>query len=463
VSLTEKKPASARASGFSPVCRVARTFFGRRSLVAGYLAMGLACIASGVHADDFFRDATVSGEVRLYRFDRNYDNPTSKDQFANSLAGLLTVKSGKVGGFSLVATGFSAHSFGTQSHDAGRVDTSLMGPGNVIDGVTQAYVEYANPWVTVRGGDQYLNTPWMGQSDSRIIPASYQGAMADFKPAKGWDIYAIRTLRWKSRTSESYNDDNVYYPSTYHGDSMYGNNGSLPASARSQDGTTAVGSTYAGGGLAAQAWFYDFEHFGRLGYADGMYTIPTGTMVKPFIGAQLVRETSGSDNVIVDTHTKITGLAGERVDAKAWGVDAGVGLGKAKFDVSYNKLESDANAVGAGAIISPYTNSYATDPLYTTSMLRGLVELGAGHAWKARAQYNFLHDDLQLIASYAHYDTVLRGTSHDVYVDIVWKLDMLLKGLQLRDRWEHTVGGNNNLNPGNQPWTNNRLMLSYRF
>jgi len=431
--------------------------------VAGYLAVGLACIAGAVHADDFFRDATVSGEARLYRFDRNYDNPTSKDQFANSLAGLLTVKSGKVGGFSLVATGFSAHSFGTQSHDAGRVDTSLMGPGNVIDGVTQAYVEYANPWVTVRGGDQYLNTPWMGQSDSRIIPASYQGAMADFKPAKGWDIYAIRTLRWKSRTSESYNDDNVYYPSTYHGDSMYGNNGSLPASARSQDGTTAVGSTYAGGGLAAQAWFYDFEHFGRLGYADGMYTIPTGTMLKPFIGAQLVRETSGSDNVIVDTHTKITGLAGERVDAKAWGVDAGVGVGKARFDVSYNKLESDANAVGAGAIISPYTNSYATDPLYTTSMLRGLVELGAGHAWKARAQYNFLHDDLQLIASYAHYDTVLRGTSHDVYVDIVWKLDMLLKGLQLRDRWEHTVGGNNNLNPGNQPWTNNRLMLSYKF
>jgi hypothetical protein len=431
----------------------------RRYLVAATLA----CVAAGVHADDFFRDATVNGEVRLYRFDRNYDNPASKDQFSNSLAGLLTVKSGKVGGFSLVATGFSAHSFGTQSHDTGRIDASLMGPDNVIDGFSQAYVEYANPWVTVRAGDQYLSTPWMGQSDSRVIPASYQGAMVDFKPARGWDIYAIRTLRWKSRTSDSFNDDNVYYPSTYHGDHMYGNNGSLPATARSQNGTTAVGGTYAGGGVKAQAWYYDFEHFGRLGYIDGMYTFHTGTMLKPFIGAQLVRETSGSDNVIVDTHTKITGLAGERVDAKAWGVDAGLGVGKAKFDVSYNKLESDANAVGSGAIISPYTNTYATDPLYTTSMLRGLVEQGAGHAWKARAQYSFLHDDLQVIASYAHYDTVLRGTSHDVYVDIVWKLDKLLKGLQLRNRWEHTVGGRNSLNPGNLPWTNNRLMLSYKF
>ncbi|NII54071.1 OprD family outer membrane porin [Luteibacter sp. SG786] len=432
----------------------------RRRILA---AATFACIVAGAHADDFFRDARVDGEVRLYRFDRNYDNPTSKDQFSNSLAGLLTVHSGQVNGFSAVVTGFSAHSFGTQSHDKGRIDASLMGPDNVIDGFTQAYVEYANRWVVVRAGDQYLDTPWMGRSDSRVIPASYQGATLDFKPAKGWDIYAIRTLRWKSRTSDGYNDDNVYYPSTYHGDSMYGNNGSLPSSARSQDGTTALGSAYAGHGLKAQAWYYDFEHFGRMGYIDGMYTIDTGTLLKPFIGAQFVRETTGSDNVIVDTHTKITGVAGQRVDASAWGVDAGVGVGKAKFDVSYNKLDSDRNAVGAGAIISPYTNTYATDPLYTTSMLRGLVEQGPGHAWKARAQYSLLHDDLQLIASYAHYDTVLRGTSHDVYVDIVWKLDKLLKGLQLRNRWEHTVGGRNNLNPGNMPWTNNRLMLSYRF
>jgi hypothetical protein len=432
----------------------------RRRILA---AVTLACVVAGAHADDFFRDAKVDGEVRLYRFDRNYDNPSSKDQFANSLTGLLTVRSGQVNGFSAVATGFSAHSFGTQSHDTGRIDASLMGPGNTIDGFTQAYVEYANTWLTVRAGDQYLNTPWMGQSDSRVVPASYQGAMLDFKPAKGWDIYAIRTLRWKSRTSDGYNDDNVYYPSTYHGDSMYGNNGSLPSSARSQDGTTAVGSTYAGHGLKAQAWYYDFEHFGRMAYVDGMYTIDTGTAVKPFVGAQLVRETTGADNVIVDTHTKITGVAGQRVDASAWGVDAGVGIGKAKFDVAYNKLDSDRNAVGAGAIISPYTNTYATDPLYTTSMLRGLVEQGPGHAWKAKAQYAMFHDELTVIASYAHYDTLLRGTSHDVYVDIVWKLDKLLKGLQLRNRWEHTVGGKNNLNPGNMPWTNNRLMLSYKF
>lgn len=46
-------------------------------------------------------------------------------------------------------------------------------------------------------------------------------------------------------------------------------------------------------------------------------------------------------------------------------------------------------------------------------MLRGLVEQGPGHAWKARVSYGFLQDALTVTASYAHYDTNLRGESHD--------------------------------------------------
>lgn len=423
----------------------------------------LACASAGVHAGDFFRDGSVDGEIRLYRFDRNYDYPAAKDQFSNSLAGMLTVKSGTVGGFSAVATGFSAHSFATQQHDTARIDASLMGPGNVIDGFTQAYVQYANPFLTIRVGDQYLNTPWMGQSDTRVIPASYQAGMLDFRPAKGWDVYVIRALRWKSRTSQGYNDDNLYYPSTYHDDSMYGNNGSLPASAREQNGTTAIGSTYAHGPLKAQAWYYNFQHFAQTGYVEGTYTFPKMGGVTPFFSAQALRQTSGAENVLVDTHTKLLGVAGTRVDSRVWGVDAGVNVGPAKFDFSYNKLASDRGAVGAGALISPYTSNYSADPLYTSSMLRGLVEQGPGHAWKARAMYSLFQDTLQLTASYARYDTLLRGVDHELYADITWKLDRWVKGLQIRDRWEHPVGGKANLNPGNMPWTSNRLMVSYKF
>jgi hypothetical protein len=122
-----------------------------------------------------------------------------------------------------------------------------------------------------------------------------------------------------------------------------------------------------------------------------------------------------------------------------------------------------AGAVGGGALISPYTTNYATDPLFTTSMIRGLVEEGPGHAWKAKALYNFLDKKLQVVVAYAKYDTDLRGASHDIYGDIIYNFDGALKGLQLRDRWERSTGGIDNLNPGNESFTYNRLMISYKF
>jgi hypothetical protein len=151
------------------------------------------------------------------------------------------------------------------------------------------------------------------------------------------------------------------------------------------------------------------------------------------------------------------------VDAQLWGADIGTSIYDGKIDFSYNKLDNEKGAVGGGALISPYTANYATDPLYTTSMIRGLVEEGPGHAWKARAQYNFFDKKLQLVAAYAKYVTDLRGDSHDVYFDIIYNLDQWVKGLTVRNRWERSTGGINNLNPSNQPFVYNRVMITYKF
>jgi hypothetical protein len=96
-------------------------------------------------------------------------------------------------------------------------------------------------------------------------------------------------------------------------------------------------------------------------------------------------------------------------------------------------------------------------------MIRGLVETGPGHAWKAKASYNFFDNKLQLVTSYAQYNTDLRGNSHNIYFDIVYNMDSVLKGLTLRNRWERSTGGSGNLNPGNESFTYNRLMISYKF
>jgi len=438
-----------------------------RHQLAAAVALGIC--ATAVHADsgsfnDFFDKGHIDGELRLYNFDRLYDTPNTPDAHALSLAALVNLQSGSVwGGFGAGLSFATANALGTNSDNIAKVDTSLMGPNSSIGAFTQAYLQYKRDWFLVRGGYQYLNTPWMGNNDSRVIPSSYNAAMVDITPIKDWNIYAIRTFEWKSRTSTGMYSDNLYYPSRYDGDSMYGNNGSLPSTAPKADGAWAAGTTYTHDAIKAQAWYYNFIDFARMGYVDGTYTLKTETHFDPFLSLQYLTENGGNGNILVDTHTKLFGVAGTRVRAEAWGADLGASIYDGRIDVAYNKLSNQSGAVGEGAIISPYTTNYATDPLFTTSMIRGLVEQGPGHAWKARAQYSFFDKKLQLVAAYAKYTTDLRGNSHNLYFDIIYNMDGVLKGLTLRDRWEHSTGGTNNLNPGNEAFVYNRLMITYKF
>ncbi|RDI99156.1 hypothetical protein DVT68_11825 [Dyella solisilvae] len=426
--------------------------------------LGSPARASDSSFNDIFDNGHVDGELRAYDFSRLYDTNATPDAHAFSLAALINANTAPfLGGFSIGGSFAVASSLNTQSDNPAKIDVSLMGPYSSIGAFSQAYAQFANHWIQVRGGYQYLSTPWMGNNDSRVIPSSYNAISTIVTPATGWNLIGIRQFTWKSRTSTGMYADNLYYPSIYHGDEMYGNNGSLPATAPKAEGTWAGGVTYTSDSLKGEAWYYDFIDFARMAYLVGTYTLHTETHFNPFISAQYVNQNSSDGNILVDTHTKLFGVAGSKVSSEAWGIDLGTSIYDGKIDIAYNKLEHQSGAVGNGALISPYTTNYATDPLFTTSMIRGLVEQGPGYAWKARASYYFFQKQLQLVAAYAQYDTELRGNSHNVYFDIIYNADQWLKGLTIRNRWERSVGGANNLNPGNEPFTYNRLMITYKF
>jgi hypothetical protein len=285
-------------------------------------------------------------------------------------------------GTTLLAIGASlvtANALGTLPSPTRRIDVTLMGRENSLTALSQAYVQFGNDMWTLRAGDQCLDTPWMGVSDSRVLPVSYRAVNIEARPTPGWMLELVRSYDWKSRTSDRFFADNLYYPTNFDGDPVYGGNGSLPANARSYSGTWALGSTYVNGSFHGEAWFYDFLHFGRMAYLDGTWTMQPIGRWTPFASAQLVEEWSGGDNTLADTGTKIVGMAGSRVRSEIPGLDLGVRIAGTKFDLSWNRVaRQDARTIGGGALISPFTATYATDPLYTTSMLRGLVEQGPG-------------------------------------------------------------------------------------
>lgn len=422
-------------------------------------ALAMAGPAQAASLADVLSQTKVDGNVRSYYFTRQFTpNQGKADLEAFGLGGRLNVTSGSFAhGFSVVASVMTAQSLGLNNH--AHVDATLMGPTQQLTVLGQAYLQYANPMLTVRAGDQLLHTPWMNPSDSRIIPATYQAVMADLTPLAGMHISAIREYAWKSRTSSNYYKDNQYYPTTYAGDMLHGGQPftPLPAMAQAASGTLAFGLSYANKAVEAKAWYYDFYRFARSFYGEAKYTLHTGTGFAPFIGAQYLRQHEGnsyfSQYGITDQ-----GLGGN-VDATVPGAIAGLKVPNGEVSIAYDRVDYHAQALGGGVVISPFTANYATDPLYTTSMIRGLVELGPGHAWKLKGVYHLLDSRLRLIAAYAAYHTHFKGNSNNSYLDVTYYPHMV-PGLSIRNRVEVSRG---KLANGVDRFVYNRVMMQYDF
>jgi outer membrane porin, OprD family len=437
---------------------------GLAAAAAVLTSAGLAAGALPASADtlaDFLTQGSFTGQLRAYYFRRDYATATVLNANAFAVGGLFNYQTAEfLDGFSVGASFFTANALDTHNGNPARIDTTLIGTANSINSLGQAFLQYSGHRLLVRVGDQLVNTPWASPSDGRVIPATYQGAYASFTPVTGLTLEALRILRYKGRTADNYFKDNNYYPPTWNGDVNYGGTANLPASAPATNGTAAFGIDYAVGGLKTTAWYYHFYDFAQMLYAQGDETLPLTSPVKPFAGAQVVREWGGS-NIFAGTGTHLFGQPGTSTDNLTLGGIVGLKAYGASLSVAYDHLETEGSgALGGGALISPYTSSFATDPLYTSSMIRGMVELGPGSAWKVAATEQAFHDELTLMASFAEYRTSFNGNDSETYFDVIYLPPGWLKGLSLRNRVEI---GNGRVNPGKRHFVYNRLQVSYSF
>lgn len=428
---------------------------------AAILIAGALPRASADTLAEFLTQGSLTGQLRAYYFRRDYATDSVVNANAFAVAGLFNYQTAEfLDGFSVGASFFTANALDTHNSNAARIDTTLVGKANSINSLGQAFLQYSGHGFLVRVGNQLVTTPWANPSDARVIPAAYQAAYGAFTPVAGLTLEALRILRYKGRTADGFFKDNNYYPATWDGDADYGGTSNLPATAPATDGTAAFGVDYAVDGLKGTAWYYQFYDFARMVYAQADETLPLASPVKPFAGVQAVREWDSS-NIFAATGTHFLGQPGTSVHNLTLGGIVGLKVYDASLSVSYDHLESEGPGVlGGGALISPYTASYATDPLYSSSMIRGMVELGPGNAWKVAASEQAFDRELTLTASFAEYHTDFNGNDSEAYFDAIYLPPGWVKGLSLRNRLEV---GNGRVNPGRRHFLYNRLMVAYSF
>jgi len=397
---------------------------------------------------DFLEKTQINGDIRSYYFTRDYTNPNVEDQSAYSLGGNIRVLTAPfLSGFQLGAAYYTAQSLGLNSDDPTKVDQTL--PGNDIGVLGQAYIQYQHKPILIRVGDQLINTPWMPAGDSRMIPATYRGIYSVWTPDSHWTVTGLRMTEFKSRVADDFSATNLYNPD---------NKGTPIAGLddTTDQGAWAAGVSYTQSSFTSEVWAYQFLDFGKLFYNNNQYTFNLNSNFKPIVGAQLFKETGDGDNILQD-------VSSGKADSSGYGLLAGLAAYNAKLTVGYNQIFSSSDAYKNGDIVSPYTSGYADDPLYTTSMIAGLVEKSSGEAVKVTGSYSMLDSALLMSTSFARYFTEpevddTNETDFDVTYSFLHSPDKYLRGLSIRNRLGIQTG-----DPNKGTFYYNRVMLQYSF
>jgi hypothetical protein len=365
---------------------------------------------------------TVSGRVRAYSFDRvnHVQNASNPNRHATE-AGFEPHLDYRIGDtpLNIGYTYFGGYGFGLNGVNPGanpHVDNTL--PGYPLDSpVHEAYLQYKDSSTMVTLGDQELNYAWTPNSDGRVMTASYQALDTSFHLSKKLTFGMTDVLRFENRNSSNFEPNTVLT-------APYTNASSLIAKSGTQTpGTLRTALAYAPNpNINILAENYQFYDIADLTYAEGRFGVAPYLKANPYLAVQYVAENStGQEQVGKILNRTIGAQIGANVakgllftvstDISPWQY-AYVNSTKAESSYflpgggsgSAEKVGTNLYKVAYGGIASPYTDSLATDPLYTTMITQGMADRrSAGNTAKVAAVYTTPNGQFKFIAAEAYF------------------------------------------------------------
>lgn len=419
-------------------------------LIIGLIA--LPAISYGETIQQFLEKSTVSGNIRSYYDNQMFGGDSVENRYAYSLGGMIKVQTAPLYGVSAGVAFYTANDLGANDTNGRelRLDPLLMGSRTSLNVLGQAYLQYQNPWLQVDVGNLLLNTPWMGTADAFMIPNTYQAVSVTVHPLPNLSIIGIREFRYKNRIQSDYHRQTLLNYNSYYN--------YLP---NNSDGTLAFGIKGQKLGIKAAAWYYRFYDLTNLFYGTVGYTTPVLLQhFQPFADFQYAREWADG--------AQLTGPVNATVFGGMLGIKAHFyGMSGSVFAAYDNIPQRDTTLPNGkilpnGGFISPYTQQYSADPLYTSIMDYGLISASAaGHAWKAGFVFHPI-PTLRFKYSYSWYHTAPFLPNVEAnYIDVTYTPGGFWKGLSLRNRL--AIDHSNPFADYHGTFIDDRLMLQYSF
>lgn len=448
---------------------------------------------------------TYAGDLRAFYFARTNGNTclTCKAKgspnatafnFGGQVHGQLNIPHSP---WVLGATYFGANPFGANApgllSNIGYnplVDNTL--PGYSISLLGEAYVQYKTAGTFGQIGKEVLSpqqSPWAPNSDSRIEPTAFQGALLNGSLTPDLSIGAMYMARFRSRVTSAF-DANTLLTScntafstgkgpvmgapgvfTVPGDPCnkpQKNKGFLQFSAVDKLGA---------GSVVASVYDYEVYDITRISWVTTQWNFNKASTSNPYVAAQFLAENDIGAALIGTVHNHTYGgLFGATLSRN---LNLTIGYNYSPFTtdvvpaarckgtmtspqpatpgVIFGGVANTA-ATGlppgtvqcyGGGVASPYTDNYATDPLFTTQISQGLADTHkAGSGVKAALTWLSNDKRIRLIVSDARYDYGLPGMSgstgnadsrDEFNADITYFFNRVrngpYKGLSIRQRY----------------------------
>jgi hypothetical protein len=320
---------------------------------------------------------------------------------------------------------------------------------------------------------------------------------------KRWTLEAMDMIRFESRTNSSFDNKTLLtsFPAGSPG---------LPGNFfyAGGNGVTTAGFTYGrvgynAHGLVSNLHYYHFADIANLGWLDAKYTLAQKT--KPFIAAQFGNERDTGASRLGRIDADVVGLQIGAAPTRTFSVALGWNQIPRKMDTLSTlppgitcsaklqtgiakgatlpyflgsnapqcvKNSNGTTSIDYGGIATPYTDSYATDPLFTTSLTQGMADRrAAGTGAKIGATYTTVDKRAVFTVSRAYYDygTTLQPQQTDetdadltLYANRFPKAGAY-KGLFVRYRYGERRQSNVATYGGLPVFKYNRAQLEYDF
>jgi hypothetical protein len=402
---------------------------------------------------------SYSGFLRAYYFTRT-NNPQLGTKTANQAAENQAISAHGAydfgSGFSVAGTYLYANPFnGSCENPANHIAPPCGGfkvtppgqpqmnnpddtlPDYTLNTLYEAYAQYKDNNLFVRAGDQVINTPWANASDSRLKPVAFRGGDVAYAFDGNWSVEGMYMNRWEDRVQSDFvNSTLITQNKSYPDAGGVGNTGIPTGGWLTNNGFGYGRVAYKEKDWNVSGSLYAFDQIANALWFDGSYTA-SDVWSKPVFSFQAGNETSTGTALAGKINSQVFGVQGaitpwnnvqfnvgfDYIPMKSDTITlpAGVSCGtndELKGTIQYflpaggtpNCTTATPGVVGAPATVyyggwaSPYTDSYATDPLFTTSISQGAVDRrSTGPSVKVGGTFYTDAKQVRLIVSHAWY------------------------------------------------------------